>query len=84
VYVGKKVSSQKMPVMTQTLRKKFQKIFEPFWGVFDRGCIVMYLIQGSKELLKIVRWVAGVHFMHNLTYLRFVYVIHFKEAKILV
>jgi len=44
----------------------------------------MYFIQGSKELLQIVRWVAGVHFMQNLTYLQFIYVIHFKEAKILV
>jgi len=35
-------------------------------------------------LFKIVRWVAGVHFMHNLTYLQFIYVIHFKEVKILV
>jgi len=42
----------------------------------------MYFIQGSKELLKIVRWVSGVHFMHNLTYLQFLYVIHFKEVKI--
>ena len=30
VHVGKKVSSQQMPVMTPTLRKKFQKIF---WSV---------------------------------------------------
>ena len=35
----------------------------------------MYLIQGSKEVFKIVRWVAGVHFMHNLTYLQFMYVV---------
>jgi len=26
----------------------------------------MDLIQGSKELLKNVRWVAGVNFMHNI------------------
>ena len=38
----------------------------------------MYLIQGSKELFKIVRWVAGVHFMHNVTYLQFIYVIHWR------
>jgi len=44
----------------------------------------MNLIQGSEELLKIVRWVAGVNFMHNLTYLQIIYVIHFKEVKILV
>ena len=25
-------------------------------------------------MFKIVRWVAGVHFMHNLTYLQFMYV----------
>jgi len=42
----------------------------------------MYLIKGSKKLLKIVRWVARVHFMHNLTYLQLIYAIHFKEVKI--
>jgi len=48
------------------------------------GCIGMNLIQGSKELLKIVRWVSGVNCMHNLTYLQIIYVIYFKEVKILV
>jgi len=44
----------------------------------------MNLNQGSDELLKIVRCVAGVNFMHHLTYLQIKYVIHFKEVKILV
>jgi len=44
----------------------------------------MNVIQGSKELLNIVRWVGGVIFMHNLTYLQVIYVIRFKEVKILV
>jgi len=32
VHVGKKVSSQKMPVMTPTLRKKFQTFFWSLLG----------------------------------------------------
>ena len=48
------------------------------------GCMAKNLIQGSKELLKIVRWIAGVNFMDNLTYLQIIYVIHSKEVKILV
>jgi len=43
----------------------------------------MNLIQGSKELLKIVTWVSGVNFMH-LSYLQVIYVIHFKKVEILV
>jgi len=41
----------------------------------------MYLIQGSKELLTIVRLVAGVNFMHNVAYLQVIYVINFKVLK---
>jgi len=44
----------------------------------------MNLIQGSNELLKIVKWIGGVNFMHRLSYLQIIYVIHFKEVKILV
>jgi len=43
----------------------------------------MNLIEGSEESLKIVRWIAGVNFMHHLTYLQIIYVIHFKEVKII-
>jgi len=35
-------------------------------------------------MLKNVRWVVGVNFMHNLTYPQVKYVIHFKEVKVLV
>jgi len=41
----------------------------------------MNMSHGSKELLE-KWWDAGVNFMHNLTYLQIVYVIHFKKVKI--
>jgi len=33
----------------------------------------MNLFQGSNESLKIIRWIAGVNFVHNLTYLHIMY-----------
>jgi len=43
----------------------------------------MNLIHGSKQSLKITMCVARVNFMHYRTYLQVIYVIHFKQVKLL-